>query len=217
MAKPISFGDFHFRTKNSAIEEAQRRINKYEQGENLSVNDEMFFASLFTLHSEYDKKKGAGIDHIKVELDFHNNRCLYIHRVDGSNTDCSWRHCIQPASLKQVVSTSFRRAVKERVIAFKNLQLRQHAVCPILGTTLLHENSHVSYDPPSFDELLADFLSKKGITYGDIKLTNPNPDDDDQRGILSATDLASDWVRYHEKHASLKLISAKANLSRLKS
>jgi hypothetical protein len=212
MANPIVFGNFQFRTKKSATEEARRRINKYKVKEKLNDDDELFFSSLFTLHSEYIEKVGSGIDHIKVERDFHNNRCLYIHRTDGTKIDCSWVHCIQPASQKQTVSMAFRRAVKDRVMKFKNAQLPKVKVCQILGISLTHENSHVSYLKPSFDELLDDFLSENGLTIVTIKLTNPSPEDNDQRGILADKNIAIIWNEFHANKACLKLISAKANL-----
>jgi hypothetical protein len=217
VAKPISFGSYQFRTKNSAIEEARRRINNYEAGDKLNEDDELFFASLFTLHSEYSKKKGVGIDNIKVERDFHNNRCLYIHRIDGTEEECSWGHCIKPATQKQIVSMAFRRAVKERVMEYKNVNLPKVKVCPVLGTHLTHDNSHVSYLDPSFDQLLNDFLSQNGLTIDSVKLTNPKPDDADQRGILSNNNLAILWNEFHAKHACLQLLSSKANLRKTRS
>lgn len=57
MAKPIAFGDYQFRTKKSATEEARRRISNYEANDRLNAEDEMFFTSLFTLHSEFAEKK----------------------------------------------------------------------------------------------------------------------------------------------------------------
>lgn len=217
MARPIAFGNYQFRTKKSATEEARRRINQYEAGDRLSRADEEFFASLFTLHSDYLEKKGSGIDHIKVENDFHNNRCLYIHRIDGSSIDCSWVHCIQPASQKAVTSMAFRRSVKSIVMAYKEAQLNVVKECPELGTPLTYENSHVSYTAPSFEYLLADFLSQEHIQIEAVGLTNPKPEDLDQRGILSDDSLSKSWQRYHQENANLRLLSQEANLRRLKS
>lgn len=216
MAKPIAFGTYQFKTKKSATEEARNRINQYEAGERLRLEDEQFFVSLFTLHSEYSEKKGAGIDYITVERDFHNNRCLYIHRVDGTSIDCSWVHCIQPASQKTVVSMAFRRAVKDIIIAYKSISLGQVDVCPILGTKLTYENSHVSYLSPSFDDLLNGFLQQRQIDIETIALTNPNPVDTDQRGLLTDKELLNDWCYFHQKMANILLLSAEANLRRLK-
>ncbi|ESP90526.1 DCL family protein [Pseudoalteromonas luteoviolacea] len=216
MAKPIAFGVYQFRTKKRAIEEARLRINKYQGGERLSVEDELFFASLFTLHSEFEEKKGVGIDHIKVQRDFHNNRCLYIHRVDGTEIDCSWVHCIQPASRKTVISMAFRRAVKKLIMAYKKAQLEEVDMCPILGVTLTYDNSHVSYLTPSFENLLNNFLSERQIDIESVALTNPSPDDTDQRGQVAEPSLVEEWRNYHQNNATLQLLSAKANLRRLK-
>jgi len=217
VAKPIAFGTYQFRTKKSATEEARLRINKYEAGERLSVEDEHFFSSLFTLHSEFEEKKSAGIDHIKVQRDFHNNRCLYIHRVDGTEIDCSWVHCIQPASQKTITSMAFRRAVKELIMAYKNSQLEEVDVCPILGVRLTYDNSHASYVIPSFDCLLNNFLNERQIDIESVALTNPKPDDTDQRGQVTDTKLVEEWRSYHLNNANLQLLSAEANLRKLKS
>lgn len=216
MAKPIAFGKYQFRTKKSATEEARRRINQYEAGARLNIEDEFFFHSLFTLHSEFLEKKGAGIDHIKVERDFHGNRCLYIHRVDDSSIDCSWVHCIQPAPQKTITSMAFRRAVKNIVLAFKDIQLKIVKECPELKTLLTYENSHVSYKSPSFEILLSDFLLQQQLAIETVVLTNPKPQDLDQRGILLDDKLSKNWCQYHQENANLRLLSQEANLLRSK-
>lgn len=214
MAKPIVIGDIQFRTKTAAKDEIRRRIGQYEAGDTLSLADQVFFEELFKLHGEYSEKVGAGIKHIQVERDFHRNRCLYIHRTDGSETDISWVHCVQPASTKTVVSAAFRRAVKERVMTFKSDQLSEGCHCPILNIPLDYANSHVAYTEYSFDSLLDNFLSQEGVTFESIDLINPNPDDSDQRGILKDPDLKAQWDQYHELNARLTLMSAEANLRR---
>lgn len=217
MAKPIAFGHYQFRTKKSATEEARRRINNYEANDRLNAEDEMFFTSLFTLHSEFAEKKGVGINHIKVQRDFHNNRCLYICRTDGSEIDCSWVHCIQPAPQKTVVSMAFRRAVKQIIIAYKTAQIDNVVVCPILKTKLNFYNSHVSYLNPSFENMLNNFLNDREIDITSVALVNPKPDDEDQRGKVSDQNLVEEWRSYHQDNATLQLLSAEANLRKLKS
>nr|WP_169050482.1 DCL family protein [Brenneria salicis]NMN92915.1 uncharacterized protein DUF3223 [Brenneria salicis ATCC 15712 = DSM 30166]RBP60966.1 uncharacterized protein DUF3223 [Brenneria salicis ATCC 15712 = DSM 30166] len=216
MAKPIVFGSYHFKTKASATEEARRRINVYEAGERLKLDDEHFFNLLFTLHPQYLEKKGVGIDHIKVERDFHNHRCLYIHRIDNTTTDCSWVQCIRPASQKTIVSMAFRRAVKETVMAYKREKLNVEQVCPVFGIRLTYENSHVSYLSPSFEKLLNDFLYACSLDIDGISLNNPKPEDADQRGLISNPILLKEWRDYHQRNVTLELISAEANLRKLK-
>ncbi|WP_110693635.1 DCL family protein [Salinicola halophyticus] len=216
MAKPIAFGNYHFKTKKSATEEARRRINQYETGERLLLEDELFFTSLFTLHPEYKEKKGAGIHHLKVERDFSNNRCLHIHRIDGTSVDCSWVHCIQPASLKMVVSMAFRRAVKDIIISYKKSELVNVHVCPVFGTKLTINNSHVSYLNPSFDELLMNFLTKHQIDVESVEIVSPESSDHDQRGVVADSILLETWRSYHKSNAHLQLLSAEANLRKIK-
>lgn len=208
MAKPIVIGDIQFRTKTAAKDEIRRRIGQYEAGDILSVADQIFFEELFKLHDEYSEKVGAGLKHIQVEMDLHGNRCLYIHRTDGAEIDISLVHCVQPASTKTVVSTAFRRAVKERVMAFKSNQLSGGCRCPILNILLEYANSHVAYTEYSFESLLDDFLSQTDVTFESIELINPKPDDSDQRGILKDLDVKAQWNRFHESNARLTLMSA---------
>ncbi|HDO1318357.1 DCL family protein [Aeromonas veronii] len=214
MAQPIVIGDIQFKTKTAAKAEIRRRIGQYEAGDILSVADQVFFEELFKLHDEYVEKVGVGIKHIQVERDFHRNRCLYIHRTDGSEIDISWVHCVQPASTKTVVSAAFRRSVKERVMAFKSSQLSEVCRCPILDIPLDYENSHVAYTNNSFESLLDDFLGQAGVTFESIELINPSPDDSDQRGILKNPVIKEQWNQFYDSNARLTLMSAEANLRR---
>lgn len=214
MAQPIVIGDIQFKTKTAAKAEIRRRIGQYEAGDILSVADQAFFEELFKLHDEYVEKVGVGIKHLQVERDFHRNRCLYIHRTDGSEIDISWVHCVQPASTKTVVSAAFRRAVKERVMAFKSSQLSEVCRCPIFNIPLDYENSHVAYTKNSFESLLDDFLGQAGVTFESIELINPSPDDSDQRGILKNPVIKEQWNQFYDSNARLTLMSAEANLRR---
>jgi hypothetical protein len=212
VAKPIIFGKYQFRTKKSAKEEIQRRINKYEVGDIVTSEDSLFFSGLFKLHDEYKEKVGLGIKHIQVERDFHKNRCLYIHRTDNTKIDISWVHCVKPASIKSTVSVAFRRAVMDSIIAFKYSCISQGCHCPVLDISLNFENSHAAYIDPSFDILLGDFLKQTGNTFDSIELENPKPEDNDQRGILKDQNLKVAWQNYHKINAKLELWSVEANL-----
>ena len=214
MAKPIHIGEHYFPTKKAATEEIRNRINKYNFGETLHEEDQLFFSELFKLHSEYAEKMGSGMSHITVERDFKSNRNLYIHRVDGTEIDISWVHCVQPISEKTTILLAYRRAVRETVIAFRNEQLDAGAVCPFLSISLVSKNSHVTYPEMSFNDLVEGFLGSLSLELSNTELTNPVPSDDDQRGILKDKKLESAWQKYHDENAVMRLISKKAHLSR---
>jgi hypothetical protein len=212
VAKPIIFGTFQFRTKKAATDEIRRRINSYETSEALKLNDQLFFEELFKHHDEYQEKIGAGVKYIQVERDFNKNRCLYIHRVDGTKIDISWVHCVRPATMKSTVSMAFRRAVKHTIKDFKDKTLSEYSCCPILNIPLNSKNCHVSYVEPTFDTLLKEFLTLNNNTYESIELENPKPQDKDQRGVLKDLNLKTSWISYHRTNTRLELWSADANL-----
>ena len=215
MAKPVIFGDFQFRTKRAATKEIRQRVNRYEFGDRLTDNDQHFFESLFKLHEEYAEKVDCGIKYIKVERDFHGNRCLYIHRVNGSKIDISWVRCLTPATPKSIAAMGFRRAVKEIVTSFKAKRISEGAICPVLEIVLDFQNSHVSYVDRSFDSLLTEFLQETNNSYESIELKNPSPDDADQRTIISDSNLKSAWLIFHKQNTSLELWSVEANLRKV--
>jgi hypothetical protein len=212
VAKSIIFGTFQFRTKKSATDEIRRRINSYEKSEVLKPNDQLFFEELFKHHDEYQKKVGVGIKYIQVERDFNKNRCLYIHRVDGTKIDISWVHCVRPATIKSTVSMAFRRAVKNTIKDFKDNTFNEYSRCPILDIPLDSKNCHVSYMEPSFDKLLREFLTLNNNTYESIEFENPPPQDRDQRGVLKDLILKTAWISYHRTNTKLELWSSDANL-----
>jgi hypothetical protein len=212
LAQPVVFGAHQFKTKKAATEAIRERISHYEAGEKLNEDDQFFFSELFKLHNEYTDKVGVGIAHIQIERDFHNHKCLYIHRIDGEKEDISWVHCVQPASKKTVVSVAFRRAVKEIVKTFKSQKIAENQKCPVLNISLDFSNSHAAYIQPTFDELLSGFLGQIGQNIESIVLENPKPADRDQRGILKDSALTQAWLKHHTTFANLELLSAEANL-----
>lgn len=214
LAKPISFGQYKFSTRNACEEAARSRINSYNPGSTISPDDKAFFEAMFILHSEYDEKVGCGIQDIEVGLDFHRKKCLIIIRNDNSRVVISWRHCVKPYTKKMVVSYAFRRAVKNTVMRFKNNAILSGAICPKLGINLTFDNSHVSYTYLSFDDMLNDFLDENDLSYESIELIDPDFDDSDQRGKLANQVVEDSWQKYHKSKANFELLSIEANLSK---
>ncbi|HGM9702190.1 TPA: hypothetical protein ACKRC9_000324 [Proteus mirabilis] len=134
--------------------------------------------------------------------------------MDGTFTDISWVHCVQPASQKTILSYAFRRAIKEIIIEFKHTQLKNSPCCPILHIPLDFYNSHVSYTTPRFDKLFLNFLEEYDHTICSIELKNPDKNDTDPRGIIKDPIIRNYWINYHKSNTQLELISEKANLSK---
>ena len=53
-----------------------------------------FFMDLFKHHENYDQKLHPEVIKIKIQRQEFGTTGLQVYKVDGSNEDISWRHCI---------------------------------------------------------------------------------------------------------------------------
>jgi hypothetical protein len=111
-----------------------------------------------------------------------------------------------------------RSAISDIVKNFKLNRIQMEDLgnvckCAIDGNLYLVEHIHVDHDftKITFQRLLDDYLLSKNKTYKDIK-----PFDTGSGWILTGNDFI-EWVAYHEKHAVLRCIHKKYNLSGIKS
>ena len=69
--------------KTEKINKCREILHKYPIGSKISDFDELkFLQSIFEGHSEWNLKKGVGIDFITVEFTAYKNKCFFIHRID---------------------------------------------------------------------------------------------------------------------------------------
>jgi hypothetical protein len=85
-----------FRTKTELKDTVRNLIAKYTFGQFLDNEDFQFCMELFRRHSDYEQKVGRGVQRIEVRRDDYGNRYFHLHRIDGTDTDISWVHCVTP-------------------------------------------------------------------------------------------------------------------------
>jgi hypothetical protein len=73
-------------------------LNRYRVGERVTDADAVDLQSLLKLHTDAERKFGAGIDHFEVMDGGFGTQCFKVLRVDGSSDDFSYVHCITPKS-----------------------------------------------------------------------------------------------------------------------
>jgi hypothetical protein len=73
-------------------------LNRYKIGEEVSDADGLDLAALLNRHDERDEKVGVGIAHFKVDRapEPYFGKCFWIVRIDQSQVDFSFPHCISP-------------------------------------------------------------------------------------------------------------------------
>lgn len=205
-----------FNTKKSLREKCQDILRRHDPGESLPHEDQRFLTRLVaTYHPEADLKIGAGISRVRIDRDGYGYKCFWLDRVDGTTTDFSFNSCITHPSLEKDAKAAFRNAIFPDIQEFKMQRILEVTHCEYSGVPLENVEVHVDHKPPNtFEALLLNFMSSKGIIWNDVPV---NPTHDGVAGSwLDDSELESEWRDYHNANAELRLVSKRANLSDIK-
>jgi hypothetical protein len=111
------------------------------------------------------------------------------------------------------VLDAMRTTVKQQIIEFKDraFSVSEFVRCEITGELLTRDKCHVDHITP-FVELATSFLADRGLTPNDSMLIASA--DNQYLEEFVDEDLAIDWFEYHLLNAELRIVSAKANMTR---
>lgn len=205
-----------FRTK----QELEERIRVIANGATLNVplspDEQAFLLAVLVHHHDWADKAGVGVAHLEIRNNpgaLGSTRGIWIERLDRSEIDISWVVALKPggqSSAKNDVAAAARREVDDQVKAVRDAQ--EGGACPICGKLLGTGQTHVDHCPPiTFDSLLKRWMSGRNLSLADIQI-----EDKGIYGLFADRSTASDWQRYHQTHAQLRLIHAHENLSLLR-
>lgn len=97
---PFIIGDIHYPSKSAARDAVRELMAKYNFTEKLNNEHKQYCLELFKHHSECAAKIGCGVKDIEVRRDEYGNKHFHLLRVDGSDDNISWVHCIYPKKSK---------------------------------------------------------------------------------------------------------------------
>jgi Protein of unknown function (DUF3223) len=146
-------------------------------------------------HRHWDRKVGCGIASFEVRPAAYGNRCFWIVRTDGKETDISFVQALSPTSQKQDVQRAMRAAVEDQCAEFR----------------LAHNvpaGWHVDHVVP-LDKLTAEYLAAAGLTWDAVPIES---DDGDVGSRITDLAFVSEWQRWHRAHAQLQGLPAAENL-----
>lgn len=195
-------------TKKKQIEIAKELLHKPK----LSREDKRWLYMLFQNHPEWKHKKGVGIKDIVKRKTMWGNRCFWLIRKDGSETDISYKICIQgrPTKLAEV-KKACRHAVAGEVMKVAKQVNYGVDKCPITGDVLTKGNTHIDHYNLTFAELF-----KKWVNQYDLdmlySLVNRTNDGDTTTRFVSAQ-VESDFIRFHNANTHLRAVTKEANLN----
>ena len=210
-----------FRTKSELQERIKRILWRYEDRQTLATDDFEFMLDLLQHHPRAETKMGVGVAHMLVKKNpiYHGTRSFYLVRLDGTETDFSYLECITPTSKRKKVKMACRALVEPYTMEFKQRFFDERggvAICELTGEKIYFIGSHVDHIPPkTFDALFAQFIDYYGIDIEAIDLKDEFVDNKIQNE-LADENLSTLWVKWHNEHAELRVVSKCANLSRVK-
>jgi hypothetical protein len=89
--------------KKQQIEQCRKILYGYNVNETITKEEDIeYLLSIFENHTEWELKKGVGIQSISIMKNVYN-KCFQLNRIDGSSTDISFMHCISSLSKDDII------------------------------------------------------------------------------------------------------------------
>lgn len=213
---PVEIGAQTFSTKSAASNAIREILNNTPLGDMILGEPYDFIYHLLLQHPRAQAKIGRGVASISVEMSDRGNRCFWIHRLDGSKVDFSYQLALSGSrSHRSEILHAMRHEVAPQVIEFRNRYFSTHAnnssraPCQLTGTYILMNESHVDHII-RFIDLADSFVNPLG-GYSVIEYVRADVGSDSR---LKDHNIAQQWQLWHKQHAQLRVISARANLTR---
>ena len=177
-----------------------------------------FMRDLFAYHPRADKKIGSGIESIVVRRATRNpdNREFWLKQTGmKALIDISWTECLHATSALAEFRNACRLAVKPYTQAFADRKFADSTfmICPINKSTFRRTEAHVDHDDPwPFSKIVEEFVRAERLNLETVAYDGF--EDGSSFVTLRDADLAARFVAFHEKVATLRVVSAAGNLSR---
>lgn len=222
--KPYIINNEEFRTLQDLRIRIRAIRDTYPDNVYINPNDLAFMCNVLNRHESADYKIGCGVAamYVKTVPMYKNNRCFWLVRQDGSETDFSFEMCLRnkPESRLIKFKQACRSAVSEEVSVFKREFFRTKtkfcAKCPFTGEVITPTQSHVDHAPPwTFDNIVSGFIKEYLVDVDDVEIRGIR-EDKMLRNEIDNDNLKQRFIDYHNERAELRVISKQANLSIVK-
>lgn len=182
-------------SKKQLIEKCRHILYSNEDLSPLNNTDFKFMLGILKSHPEKDTKIGSGVVSMWTGTNpIYGNRNFWILRKDGSTTDFSFMKCL---SKQNLFKSACRNAIRPQILKFR-----------IKNRIATMKEYHVDHHPESFDSLLTRFVEKHGECK--VKIHRDNT----FGSVLDDEEYCKKWQDFHQKHAKLRVLSAKENLTK---
>ena len=175
-----------------------------------------FLSDLIFRHPDAMQKTGCGIQRFEIRNNpvFKHQKTFYLIRLDGTETDFSFRLCLSGRSKSEWSDfcQAARNAISGQIITYKTSRFIsiEKPVCEITGEEIEFNSCHVDHVIP-FEKLIRQFVAERGI---DVSKCVAASVDGQIVPRFASDSVQSDWADFHQQNAVLRLTTPKANMSR---
>lgn len=214
MISKIILNNIKYNTKKEVIKIIQKILNNNSLNTWLKREDTTILLSLLKYHPNYNIKRGVGIIGFKIQLNNYNRKSFIIYRRDKSYTDFSYLKCITRPSLEYYIKQACRKTISSDIIKFKQNIFNKYSIvkCKVSKVIVEFNKCHVDHYNPTFKVLFSTWRKHRNITLKDLNISVDNT----ISSSFSNLSLKKDFKNYHNKHANLRIVSPKVNLSLLR-
>jgi|DEB0MinimDraft_10_1074344.scaffolds.fasta_scaffold00044_3 hypothetical protein len=201
----IELGEVQFKYKKQAMEYVREFLQRHEG----SIFDQQssyfnFFNDLVKRHPE---REINNLEQVEVIKNFGGYPAINIKEVGKDFVSISWNKCItgNKASYKLKLRMAMRRAIIDQIMDFKDSC--NEYTCSICNEDLTEKVIHVDHEK-YFEEIAKEFEETFGKEWELVNLRDHN-------GWQFKNDSdSSNWQKFHQEKATLRLTCSKCNLSR---
>jgi hypothetical protein len=176
-----------------------------------------FVRALLDRHPRVKQKIGEGVSAISIRINnswgTSENRCFWIKRTDGTETDFSYRECIWPTDFRSKFIRACRAAIAHQVIAFRHRmrqQLGEVSICPLSGREFVVAEAMVDHKhPDTFESIIDRFITEFDVDIAAIGISSGG--DGQMIDKFIDPEFESSFVRFHAANAVFRLLPAKVN------
>lgn len=185
----------------------------------IKINDNNFnkLYSLLKFHPNFQNKTKYGIKAFIINIASKDYIQLSFINNNNERDDISWIKIskvlagLDAKTLKlQTIHKAMRASIADQILEFKekHFLLNSCFISELSGEKIDEAFVHVDHYKPTFYELANSWIDLIG--FDNIELVSLGC----QLGPILREDQRKDWSDYHRKHAKLRILSAKENLTR---
>jgi hypothetical protein len=213
-------GNRFFASKQAIKEFCQDLLERHSNSQEITGEDDLFLRNLIERHPDAIKKIGCGIRHFTKDRTAHpTGSCFWIHRLDGSVCDFSYK--VAADGRRETLDASFNRACRW-IVQPDILDAKEEAFmlygnkdgfieCELSGRLIERVEAQADHAPPMV--FAAIVMAFKALTFEKLSPDIFKPQPENSTIVEFADDrIAAKFLKYHHKIAKLRIIAKDENL-----